>query len=636
MNSSGAIYSFKRISKVLIDVFLIALSLVISYKLRIDYHLSSGFQNWYWASQLPFILPVVVALRISLLFAFQIYSRMWRYTELNELLELTKPIVLSSFILLIPRLIGFDPKHEYFSIPVSIIITDSALNLIFLSSARLIRKWQIESRTLKKRLQGPNIKTKRTLLIGAGQGAQEVAKKVFQHPELGIEITCALDDDNKKQDIKIGENLRVVGKVKDLNNVIEQYSIEQILIAIPSLEPRKIKEILELCKSTNLETKIIPGVDQLAGGKVTIEQIRKVSLEDLLGREPVDLSIPEVANFINGKTILITGAGGSIGSELTRQLVKNFSPKKIYILGRGEGSIFELSQELSRITNISYSPIICDIRNYKLLYKHLERVKPDIIFHAAAHKHVPLMEDHPQEAFENNVLGSKNVAEIAGLCGAQTFVNISTDKAVNPINVLGCTKRLAEIVVNSLSKEFPKTKYISVRFGNVIGSRGSVIPTWQEQLKNNAPIVVTDKNAFRFFMTLQEASQLVIKAGAVGNNGEIIVLDMGDEVNIYEIAKDFIRLSGYDLNQVKINVTGLRPGEKLKEELVGYYEGTLETSYKKIFIIRSKETSEKLIGRTLEDLSNSITLFNESDYREKIVKLTSDLNETINKTGVLT
>ncbi len=631
MSKSGILYSFKRILKVLIDICLIGIALIISYKLRLDYHLSFNFQNWYWSNQLPIILPIVILVRTSLLFAFQIYSRMWRYTELNELLELIKPIAVASFILLIPRLLGFDPKKVFFSIPFSIVFIDSILNLIFLSFARIIRKLQIETRAKKKRLQDSQTKTKRTLLIGAGQGAQEVAKKVLQHPELGIDIICALDDDIKKQDVKIVNDIRVVGEIKDLDKTIKENNIEQILIAIPSLGPQKIKEIIELCKTTNLETKIIPGVDQLAGGKVTIEQIRKISLEDLLGRETVDLSIPEVANFINNKTILITGAGGSIGSELTRQLLNNSSPKKIYLLGRGEGSIFELTQELKRTTKIDYAPIICDIRNYKLLSKHIQRIKPDIIFHAAAHKHVPLMEDHPQEAFENNVLGSKNIAELAGLNKVNTFVNISTDKAVNPINVLGCTKRLAEITINSLSKDFPETKYISVRFGNVIGSRGSVIPIWQDQIKNNMPITVTDKNAYRFFMTLQEASQLVIKAGAVGKNGEIIVLDMGAEVNIYDIAQDFIRLSGYDSNQVKINVTGLRPGEKLKEELVGYYEGTLETSYKKILVIKSQDSKESLIINTIEDLSKNITLLNEDDFRKDLIKKTSDLNEDLNK-----
>ena len=619
---------FKRISRVIIDLSLFTLSLIVSYRLRLEHNISAETQGWFWSSQFPFVLPIVLSLRLFFLFVFQIYSRMWRYTELSEILELTKPIFCSSLILVLPRILGFNAYNQIFAIPVSVIIIDSSLSLIFLSCARLLRKWQITRRTLKKR-QKENIHRakKRTLLIGAGQAAQELVRKIIQHPELDIEIICALDDDEKKQNVKISAEVRVIGHIRNLNKAVEDYNIDQIIIAIPSLPPNQIREIIELCQSTRLETKIIPGVDQLAEGKVTIEKIRRISLEDLLGREPVDLSIPEVAAFINNKTILITGAGGSIGSELTKQLVINFSPKKIYILGRGENSIFQLSQELSRMTSIPFTPIICDIRNYKFLYEHIASTSPDLIFHAAAHKHVPLMEDHPMEAFENNAIGTKNLAEIAGLLNIETFVNISTDKAVNPINILGNTKRLAELIVNTYAKKFPKTKYISVRFGNVIGSRGSVIPIWEDQLKNNLPITVTDKNAYRFFMTIPESAQLVIKAGAVGKTSEIMVLDMGSEVNIDSLAKDFLKLSGYDSKQVKIKYTGLRAGEKLKEELVGYYEGTNTTKHKKILVIESKDFSTSSVMDTLEELQQLSTKSDKNIFRNKLFNETKKLNE---------
>ncbi len=286
-----------------------------------------------------------------------------------------------------------------------------------------------------------------------------------------------------------------------------------------------------------------------------------------------------------------------------------------------------MSQELSRISNISYVPIICDIRNYKFLFNQLSDISPNIIFHAAAHKHVPLMEDHPMEAFENNVIGTKNLAEIAGLLNVETFVNISTDKAVNPINVLGCTKRLAELIVNTHAQHFPKTKFISVRFGNVIGSRGSVIPTWENQLKNNLPITVTDKDAYRFFMTISESAQLVIKASAVGKTSEIMVLDMGKEVNINELAKDFIRLSGYEPEQVSIKYTGLRPGEKLKEELIGYYEGTNSTKHKKILVVESKHLSMPDINNSFEELKKLITNPNQNLFKEELISETIKLNK---------
>lgn len=620
------VYSFKKITRVLIDAFLFGLSLVLSYKLRLEHNVSTDIQNWYWNTQLPFVIYLAVAIRVGFLFIFQIYSRMWRYTEINEIAELTKPIFFSSLVLSLPRIFGISAHNTIFAIPVSVIIIDSSLSLIFLSSARLLRKWQIAYRAFRKRKKSSSAKLKkRTLLIGAGEAAQELVRKVSQHPELDIEILCALDDAERKQNARLTSDIRIVGQIKDLVKKIKEHEIEQIIIAIPSLPPGKLREIIELCQETKLETKIIPGVDQLAGGRVTIEQIRKVSLEDLLGREPVDLSIPEVSNFINNKTILITGAGGSIGSEITRQLVKNFTPKKIFILGRGENSIFQLNEELKHTTSISCIPIICDIKNYKQLFYHVAKVKPDVIFHAAAHKHVPLMEDHSIEAFENNIIGTRNIAEISGLCSTETFVNISTDKAVNPNNVLGFTKRLAELVVNSYTKEFPKTKFISVRFGNVIGSRGSVIPLWEYQLKNNLPLTLTDKNAYRFFMTMQEAAGLVIKASAIGNPSEIMVLDMGDEVNIYELLKDFVRLSGYDIEQIKITFKGLRPGEKLKEELVGYYENSNVTKYKKILVIKPKELETSILKNSVEKLRN-LTL--ESDHesfkaslKEEVLKL---------------
>lgn len=623
------IYSFKRIIRILIDASLFALSLIISYKLRLEHDISSNIQNWYWSVQLPFAIGFVVAIRTTSLFLFQIYSKMWRYTEIGEIAELTKPILFSSFIFSFPRILGFSAHEHIFAIPTSIIIIDSSLSLIFLSMARLLRKWQITYRTYRKRQKSSSLKTKkRTLMIGAGQAALELARKVIQHPELNIEIVCALDDAYRKQNVKILNDLRVIGQISKLKSKIKEYNIEQIVIAIPSLPPKKLREIIELCQTTNLETTIIPGVDQLADGKVTIEQLRKVSLEDLLGREPVDLSIPEIANFINNKKVLITGAGGSIGSELTKQLLKGFSPKEIFILGRGENSIFQLMQELQCITKIKFTPIICDIRNYKQLYRHILDSAPDVIFHAAAHKHVPLMEDHPIEAFENNVIGTKNIAEIAGILNIETFVNISTDKAVNPQSVLGFTKRLAEFVVNSLAEKYTKTRFISVRFGNVIGSRGSVIPIWESQLKNNLFITVTDKNAYRYFMTLTESAQLVIKAGATGKSSEIMVLDMGNEVNIYELAKDFIRLSGYDMDQIKITFTGLRPGEKLREELVGYYEGTNVTKYKKILVINSNNIPARLINSTLENLSSIINATNIEGFKKTLTEEVNRLNTT--------
>lgn len=620
---------FKRVSKVFLDAILISLSLVIAYKLRLEHNLSNETVNWFWSIQLPSIIWYVVGLRMLFLFLSQVYTRLWRYTEITELIELAKPIFLSSLLLTIPRLLGFSARQYLFSIPISVIIIDTALCLILLSCIRLLRKWQIQTRTIRKRSKNTqNYIKKRTILIGAGVAAQELARKVLQHPEINIEIIGALDDDIRKHKTKIVKNIKVFGPINTIERIVKEHEIHQIIIAIPSLPPQKLRNIIETCQKTNLEINIIPGVDQLAEGKVSVEQIRKVSLEDLLGREPVDLSIPEVANFVNNKTILITGAGGSIGSELTKQLVKNFKAEKIYILGRGENSIFQLSQELINYgSGIKFTPIICDIRNYKDLYKHLVKTAPDVVFHAAAHKHVPLMEDHPKEAYTNNLIGTKNLSEICGILKVKTLVNISTDKAVNPVNVMGCTKRLAEIIVTQCAKRYPSTKYVSVRFGNVIGSRGSVIPIWEYQLKNSMPLTVTHKEAYRFFMTLTEAASLVIKAGAVGKSSEIMVLDMGNEVSIYKLATDFIKLSGFNLDDVKITFLGLRTGEKLKEELVGYYEGANSTKYKKILVIEPRLNSLNHLDSVLKELESLYEVSTDEIFKSKLVDFTKYLNE---------
>lgn len=628
------IYSFKRTAKVLIDACLFAISITLAYKLRIEHNLTTPSQDWYWNTQLPFIVSVTVAIRISFLFLFKAYSRMWRYTEINEVLELVKPILFSSLILSIPRLIGYSSKTEIFAIPYGVIIIDSCLSLILLSFARVTRKLQIYNRNIRKRSHSNEQKNKkRTLIIGAGTGSYELCRKVLEHPELNLEIICALDDDSRKHGTTITSNINVVGNITSIKEIVEEKNIEQVIIAIPSLSPSKLREIISLCNELKVETQIIPGVDQLAGGKVSIEQIRKVSLEDLLGREPVDLSLPEVASFINNKKILITGAGGSIGSELTKQLVTKFKPKEIFILGRGENSIFNLILELSRTSLIKITPVICDVRNYPQLYKHISEKNPDVIFHVAAHKHVPLMEDHPIEAFENNTLGTKNIAEIAGKIKVKTFVNISTDKAVNPINVLGCTKRLAELIVSCFSIEFSDTKYVSVRFGNVIGSRGSVIPIWENQIKNNLPITVTSKDAYRFFMTISEAAQLVIKAGAIGKPSEIMVLDMGEEVNIYQLAKDFIKLSGFNNSDISIEVTGLRPGEKLKEELLGYYEGANSTKHKKILVIEPTKISTEDVKSSMKHLEEISEYEKTESFRKSLVIEVNKLND-LDKKGI--
>jgi FlaA1/EpsC-like NDP-sugar epimerase len=371
------------------------------------------------------------------------------------------------------------------------------------------------------------------------------------------------------------DDVKVCGYINDVKYWVDELAVDQIIIAIPSLKLQEKKRISLLCTETGADVRTIPGVDQLAGGRVTVEQIRKLSMEDLLGRDEIDLGGQDVIEFLNNKRILVTGAGGSIGRELCRQMFLKCNISAIALVGKGENSIFETWQDLNKIisenpekSEILIEKKICDIRNYNRMSKIFSDFRPEVVFHAAAHKHVHLMEINPCEAFENNVIGTRNLAELAGTHQADAFVLISTDKAVNPTSMMGATKNLAEKVTLMTSRKFPSTKYTAVRFGNVLGSRGSVIKVWEQQLANSLPLTITHKDAIRYFMTIPEAAQLVIQAASKATNGEIMLLDMGEPVKIYDLVRQFIQLSGFTLDEVPVEMIGLRDGEKLYEELL--------------------------------------------------------------------
>jgi FlaA1/EpsC-like NDP-sugar epimerase len=424
---------------------------------------------------------------------------------------------------------------------------------------------------------------RKALIIGAGDCGTLIAKELKQNPQATIYPAAFIDDDPAKHRLQV-LGIPVLGGREIIAEAVEKHGIDEIIIAMPSVSKKEISALIEICKTTGARLKIIPSIDDLIHGKVTINQIRDVGVEDLLGREPVLVDLQGIANYVEGKTVLVTGAGGSIGSELCRQIAP-FRPARLLLLGHGENSIYTIEMEMRRLfPELALETIIADVQDRARIDRVFELFRPQVVFHAAAHKHVPLMERNPAEAIKNNVFGTKNVAEAADRYRAERFVMISTDKAVNPTSVMGTTKRIAEMFIQSLDKQ-SATKFVAVRFGNVLGSRGSVIPRFKEQIARGGPVTVTHPEMIRFFMTIPEAVQLVIQAGAFAQGGEIFILDMGRPVKILTLAEDLIRLSGFEpYEDIDIEFTGIRPGEKLYEELLTNEEGITSTKHDRIFI----------------------------------------------------
>lgn len=476
--------------------------------------------------------------------------------------------------------------------------------------------WRIYTEHMQRKEKMNEIKnhpTLKTLIVGAGHGGSLFIKNLKQNPEIDF-IGIADDDLNKQKTTIFG--VPVIGTTKNIKKLVHQYEIDQITIAIPSLSAKDLNRIVELCAECSVKVNQMPSVEDIVKGTFKINEFKEIDVTDLLGREEVKLDMDKIARQVSGQTVMVSGAGGSIGSEICRQVMR-FSPKCILLLGHGENSIYLVHKELKPIADksgIELIPVIADIQDRERIFSVMKQYKPDRVYHAAAHKHVPLMEYNPTEAVKNNIYGTKNMAEGAKAAGVNSFVMISTDKAVNPPNVMGATKRIAEMIVTGLNEK-GKTNFVAVRFGNVLGSRGSVIPVFKEQIKKGGPITVTDFRMTRYFMTIPEASRLVLQAGSLAKGGEIFVLDMGEPVKIVDLAKKMIKLSGANKEEVKIVEAGIRPGEKLYEELLTDEESAQEKVYEKIFV-------GKVTNESIEDVLNfvqSVERLNDSEMKERII-----------------
>jgi FlaA1/EpsC-like NDP-sugar epimerase len=581
-----------RILQVVIDAVLTACALTGAYLIRFDGQLFSPY-----LMQLTILLPFFVGAHLATNWLYGVYRRLWRYTGLTEILELGSAILTVTALVLLARAFGLlhiaGSKLSY-----GIIFIEAGLLLLLLSVPRVLRKLQTEQERHKHRRHQVR---RRALIVGAGEAGQMVVRELSARLDLGIDVVGFIDDDPLKIKKKIG-SITVYGGTKDLDKITQTLFVDQVIIAMPSAPPEELRRIVDICRNAEVETRILPGLYELINGRVSVSQLRQVSLEDLLGRQPVELDNASIANYVEGRRILVTGAGGSIGSELCRQLMR-FQPSQLLLLGKGENSIFSIYEELLLAPEpVKLVPIIADIRDYSRMCNLFSKYRPQVVFHAAAHKHVPLMEENVGEAISNNIGGTQNIAELSAEFRVDRFVLVSSDKAVNPTSVMGATKRIAELVVQDICRR-SSTKFVAVRFGNVLDSRGSVIPTWRKQIDTGGPLTVTHPEASRYFMLIPEAVQLIIQAGALGKGGEIFVLDMGKPVRILDLARDMIKLSGLRPGQdIEIKFVGLRSGEKLHEELLTADEGLSRTVNRKILVGRAVPISPHGLSLALKAL----------------------------------
>lgn len=556
-------------------------------------------------------LPLVVSSITLLLshhafsFMYKLYKKAWEHANIDELLFIVKAITFSIVT------VAFVQQVFVQDIYFRLLAVTWMLHILLIGGSRFC--WRL----LRNRYITSSVNKKRTLIVGAGSAGMMVARQLINNNDAELEPIAFIDDNSKIHNLDI-MGIPVVGGVDRMEITVKQLQIDNIIIAIPSLGKKDLNVIFQECAKTTAKTQTLPKLEDLVTGKLSVNQFLDVQVEDLLGREPIELDIESISEFITDKVVLVTGAGGSIGSEICRQVTK-FHPQKLILLGHGENSIYSIEMELKDIcvhTEIEFITEIADIQDSWKMMSIMNRHRPDVVYHAAAHKHVPLMERNPEEALKNNVIGTMNVAKAASKFEVGTFVMISTDKAVNPTSVMGATKRMAEMIIQDMDRN-SNTKFVAVRFGNVLGSRGSVIPRFKHQIEKGGPVSVTHPDMIRYFMTIPEASRLVIQAGALAKGGEIFILDMGEPVKIVDLAKNLIKLSGNSIEDIGIEFTGMRPGEKLYEELLKADEIDEKQVYPKIYI---GKTADLYVEEIKEMISNYASLDKES-LREYLVNL---------------
>ena len=584
---------YRRIGLIIYDILSVIMASYVSLLMRYEFKFSAIPEHF--LTPVTRFLPINIIITLAIFYLFKMYDSLWAYAGERELQNLVMACLFSALI----NAVGLQffksqsqpvPQSYYF------LYTFLLISLIFVSrfSYRFLR-------SQKHRVENRN-NSKAVMVIGAGEAANIIIKDIIVSNYSTMSVKCIIDDDTNKWG-KYIQGIRVVGGRDRIVECADLYDIDEIIVAIPSVSRQELKKILDICKNTNCKLRSLPGMYQLVNGEVNVSRLRDVEVEDLLGRDPITVDIDSIAGYVSGKVVMVTGGGGSIGSELCRQIAGH-KPKQLIILDIYENNAYDIQQELKRkYPEMNLVVLIASVRNTKRINKIFETYKPDIVYHAAAHKHVPLMEDSPGEAIKNNVFGTWKTAMAAAMNGTKKFVLISTDKAVNPTNIMGASKRMCEMIVQTFNKHYD-TEFVAVRFGNVLGSNGSVIPLFKKQIEAGGPVTVTDPNIIRYFMTITEAVSLVLQAGAYAKGGEIFVLDMGEPVKILDLAENLIKLSGYKVGEdIKIEFTGLRPGEKLYEEMLMDEEGLQDTSNKMIHIGKPIEMDEMRFFAQLEKLN---------------------------------
>lgn len=597
---------------IVVDMLSILVASFLSLYVRYEFRLME-VPSHFWEGILMAYLPNVV-ITLIVFHIFHLYNSVWRYASDTEVVNAILAVVICAAMqpVIFWLLDTYEPRSYPFFYGMFLAIFSCGVRF----SYRVLRMLQ------KRRLDRTGAVVRRqVMIVGAGAGGSAILKEIESSGFLSHKVACFIDD-NINCHGKYLRGVPIVGGREVIMESVEKYAIDEIIIAIPSASRAKLKPIVEICKETGCRIRILPGMYQLINGEVNVSQLREVQIEDLLGRDPIEVNVDEILGYVKDKVVLVTGGGGSIGSELCRQIATH-SPKQLIILDIYENNAYEIQQELKqKHPELNLVVLIASVRNTDRMDKIFATYRPDIVYHAAAHKHVPLMEDSPNEAIKNNVFGTWKTAMAADKYGTKKFVLISTDKAVNPTNIMGASKRICEMVIQSMNRK-SKTEYVAVRFGNVLGSNGSVVPLFKKQIEEGGPVTVTHPDIIRYFMTIPEAVSLVLQAGAYAKGGEIFVLDMGEPMKILDLAKNLIKLSGYRVDEdIQIVFTGLRPGEKMYEELLMNEEGLKETANKMIYIGKPIEYDDIWFEEQLEQLRVAST-DETSDIRAMVKSIVS-------------
>ena len=612
-----------------VDIIFLALSFYMAHLIRFDFMLPEYAREKFF-NMLPFVLGV----KLLYFYFFDMYKGMWRYTGINDLLNVVKASTLGGLTII--AVILYVNRFE--NVSRSVFIIDWCLTLISIVGLRVITRLAFEQFT--ENISFQDLKTaflrlfrftpkhsKGVIIIGAGDCGEKICREIIEDASLKYHVNGFLDDDGSKNGRKI-HGVPILGEIDGVAEAVRSTGAQEVIIAIPSLGRERMRQIVNSCKAADIVFKTVPSMSELINGKITISSIREVEYRDLLGREQVHLEKGKIGDYLGKKKILVTGGGGSIGRELCKQICK-FGPGKIILFERAETPLYEIDLELKKeFPHIEILPVLGDIQNKKEIEAVFEKHSPDIVFHAAAYKHVPMLELHPSKAVENNIVGTRNLVDTAIKFQSRKFVLISTDKAVNPANVMGASKRIAEMILqyNSLQKNL-KTSFITVRFGNVIGSSGSVIPLFKKQIGEGGPVTVTHPEIIRYFMLIPEACQLILQAGAMGKGGEIFILEMGEPVKIDNMARELIRFSGFEPDvDIKIVYTGLRPGEKLYEELMTDQEDVVTTGHQKIMVLNSHMGDIRKLLDRLEELIDAAKNRNQDQIKKILRQIVPEYN----------